>query len=48
MLFGAMTALENAKIENVDIVAAADGAKRAYDLIKETNTLRLEKTVLTK
>ncbi len=35
MLFGAMTALENAKIENVDIVAAADGAKRAYDLIKE-------------
>lgn len=35
MLFGAMTALSNAGIENVDIVAAADGAKRAYDLIRE-------------
>lgn len=35
MLFGAMTALENAGIENVDIVAAADGAIAAYDLIKE-------------
>jgi ribose transport system substrate-binding protein len=35
MLFGAMTALENAGITGVDIVAAADGAKRAYDLIKE-------------
>ncbi|WP_010270813.1 substrate-binding domain-containing protein [Paenibacillus senegalensis] len=35
MLFGAMTALENAGIEGVDIVAAADGAKAAYDLIKE-------------
>lgn len=35
MLFGAMTALKNAGIEGVDIVAAADGAIRAYDLIKE-------------
>lgn len=40
MLFGAMTALENAGITYgvegaVDIVAAADGAKAAYDLIKE-------------
>ncbi|WP_316569168.1 substrate-binding domain-containing protein [Neobacillus sp. YIM B06451] len=35
MLFGAMTALSNAGIEGVDIVAAADGAKEAYDLIKE-------------
>ncbi|WP_342513556.1 substrate-binding domain-containing protein [Sporosarcina sp. FSL K6-1522] len=35
MLFGAMTALQNAGIEKVDIVAAADGAKEAYDLIKE-------------
>ncbi len=35
MLFGAMTALENAGISNVDLVAAADGAKRAYDLIRE-------------
>ncbi|GIP34937.1 substrate-binding domain-containing protein [Paenibacillus sp. J2TS4] len=35
MLFGAMTALGNAGIEGVDIVAAADGAKAAYDLIKE-------------
>ena len=35
MLFGAMTALKNAGIEGVDIVAAADGAKEAYDLIKE-------------
>ncbi|MFJ8244865.1 substrate-binding domain-containing protein [Peribacillus asahii] len=35
MLFGAMTALANAGIKNVDIVAAADGAKAAYDLIKE-------------
>lgn len=35
MLFGAMTALDNANIENVDIVAAADGALEAYDLIKE-------------
>ena len=35
MLFGAMTALKNAGIDGVDIVAAADGAKAAYDLIKE-------------
>lgn len=35
MLFGAMIALENAGITGVDIVAAADGAKEAYDLIKE-------------
>lgn len=35
MLFGAMTALENANIKDVDIVAAADGAKAAYDLIKK-------------
>ena len=34
MLFGAMEALENAKIEGVDLVAAADGAKEAYDYIK--------------
>jgi ribose transport system substrate-binding protein len=35
MLFGAMEALENAKIEGVDLVAAADGAQEAYDYIKE-------------
>lgn len=35
MLFGAMTALDNAGIEGVQIVAAADGAKEAYDKIKE-------------
>ncbi len=35
MLFGAMTALKNSGAEGVDIVAAADGAKAAYDLIKE-------------
>lgn len=35
MLFGAMEALANAKIEGVDLVAAADGAKEAYDYIKE-------------
>jgi ribose transport system substrate-binding protein len=34
MLFGAMTALDNAGITGVDIVAAADGAKEAYDKIK--------------
>lgn len=34
MLFGAMTSLKNANIKNVDIVAAADGAQKAYDLIK--------------
>lgn len=35
MLFGAMKALENAGLENVDLVAAADGAQRALDLIAE-------------
>ncbi len=35
MLFGAMTALDNAGITGIDIVAAADGAKRAYDLIRQ-------------
>jgi len=35
MLFGAMTALRNAGIEGVDIVAAADGALRAYDYIRQ-------------
>lgn len=35
MLFGAMEALENAGITGVDLVAAADGAKEAYDYIKE-------------
>lgn len=35
MLFGAMTALDNAGIKGVDMVAAADGAKEAYDLIKQ-------------
>lgn len=35
MLFGAMKALENADISNVDLVAGADGAQAAYDLIKE-------------
>lgn len=35
MLFGAIKALENANISNVDIVAGADGAQAAYDLIKE-------------
>lgn len=40
MLFGALDALDNAKIEGVDIVAAADGAKEAYDLIKENETAK--------
>ncbi|SNU02165.1 monosaccharide ABC transporter substrate-binding protein, CUT2 family [Ruaniaceae bacterium KH17] len=35
MLFGAMTALANAQMDDVDIVAAADGAQRALDLIAE-------------
>ena len=35
MLFGAMKALKNAENDKVDIVAAADGAVEAYDLIKE-------------
>lgn len=34
MLFGSMTALDNAGIEGVDIVAAADGAKEAYERIQ--------------
>lgn len=35
MLFGGMTALKNAGLTNVDIVAGADGAQKAMDLIKE-------------
>lgn len=35
MLFGAMTALTNANLSNVDLVAAADGAQKALDLIAE-------------
>lgn len=35
MLFGAMTALKNAGIKDVDMVAAADGAIAAFDLIKK-------------
>lgn len=35
MLFGTITALGNAGIEGVDIIAAADGAQRGYDYIKE-------------
>lgn len=36
MLFGGITALENAgKRKDVDIVAAADGAKKAQDMIRE-------------
>lgn len=35
MLFGGMDALANAGIKGVDIVAAADGAKDAYDAIKK-------------
>ncbi|WP_368901185.1 substrate-binding domain-containing protein [Oceanobacillus oncorhynchi] len=35
MLFGAMTALSNAGMTDVDMVAGADGAKEAMDLIKE-------------
>ena len=35
MLFGAMTALNNAGIDGVHIVAAADGALRAYDYIMQ-------------
>ncbi|MFD1425954.1 substrate-binding domain-containing protein [Kroppenstedtia sanguinis] len=37
MLFGAMTALKNAGQKDVDMVAGADGAKKAFDLIKEGN-----------
>lgn len=35
MLFGTIKALDNAGIAGVDLVAAADGAKQAYDYIKE-------------
>lgn len=35
MLFGGITALENSGLTDVDIVAAADGAHRAMDLIRE-------------
>lgn len=35
MMFGAIIALDNASMKGVDIMAAADGAQRAYDLIKE-------------
>lgn len=38
MLFGGMTALENAGLTGVAIVAAADGAQAAFDLIKENDT----------
>jgi ribose transport system substrate-binding protein len=38
MLFGALTALDNAGMKGVHIVAAADGACDAYDLIKENET----------
>lgn len=38
MLFGATIALENAGLEGVALVAAADGAKEAFDLIKENET----------
>ena len=35
MVIGAGVAVDNANLENVDLVAAADGSQRAYDLIKE-------------
>lgn len=38
MLFGALTALENAGLTGVSLLAAADGAQDAYDLIKENDT----------
>lgn len=38
MLFGATIALENAGLEGVALVAAADGAIEAFDLIKENDT----------
>lgn len=37
MLFGAITALGNSGLQDVDIVAAADGAKKAMDMIREGN-----------
>lgn len=38
MLFGSLKALENAGMKGVNIVAAADGAQAAYDLIKTNET----------
>ena len=38
MLFGAQTALENAGLTGVALLAAADGAQDAYDLIRENAT----------
>jgi ribose transport system substrate-binding protein len=39
MLLGALKALQNAGLDTkVDLVAAADGAKAAYDLIKQPNS----------
>jgi len=38
MLFGALTALDNAGLKGVAVVAAADGACSAYDLIRENDT----------
>lgn len=35
MLFGGITALKNSGVEGVDIVAAADGAQRAMDMIRD-------------
>lgn len=35
MVIGAGVGVTNAKLENVDLVAAADGSQKAYDLIKE-------------
>lgn len=40
MLFGALTALENAGLSGVAVVAGADGACAAYDLIKENDTAK--------
>ncbi|HIX60159.1 MAG TPA: substrate-binding domain-containing protein [Candidatus Blautia gallistercoris] len=38
MLFGAKTALENAGLTGVSLVAGADGAQEAFDLIKVNDT----------
>lgn len=38
MMFGAIMALENTGMTGVDIIAAADGAQDAYDLIMEQDT----------
>ena len=35
MVIGAGVGVANAKLENVELVAAADGSQKAYDLIKE-------------